>query len=108
VPLMRRRPLMRAAMVGGAAYYGGKHVQQNRYREEGQEQRIEELEAQQSAPMQPAPVMAAPPPAAAPPAAAPGGNTDDMIEQLTKLGQLRDSGVLTDDEFEQQKARLLA
>jgi hypothetical protein len=107
VPLMRRRPLMRAAMVGGAAYYGGKHVQQNRYREEGQEARIEELEAQQSAPMQAAPVMAAPP-AAPPAAAAPGGMTDDTIEQLTKLGQLRDSGVLTDEEFDEQKRRLLA
>ena len=33
--------------------------------------------------------------------------TDDTIEQLTKLGQLRDAGVLTDDEFEQQKHKLL-
>jgi hypothetical protein len=31
-----------------------------------------------------------------------------MIEQLQKLGQLRDSGVLTDAEFEAQKAKLLA
>jgi hypothetical protein len=34
--------------------------------------------------------------------------TDNTIEQLTKLGQLHDSGVLTDDEFDQQKRRLLA
>ena len=26
----RRRPLMRAAMVGGGAYYAGKKVQENR------------------------------------------------------------------------------
>ena len=102
----RRRPLMRAAMVGGAAYYGGKRRQQGQYHEQYQEARIEDLEAQQSAPMQAAPVQAAPPPPVAP-APAPAGITDDTIEQLTKLGQLRDSGVLTDAEFEQQKRRLL-
>jgi hypothetical protein len=31
----------------------------------------------------------------------------DPIEQLTKLGQLRDSGVLTDEEFAAQKAKIL-
>lgn len=31
-----------------------------------------------------------------------------MIQQLTQLGQLRDSGVLTDEEFTTQKQRLLA
>ncbi|WP_417374061.1 SHOCT domain-containing protein [Glutamicibacter protophormiae] len=30
-----------------------------------------------------------------------------MIEQLTQLGQLRDAGVLSEAEFEAQKARLL-
>jgi hypothetical protein len=32
----------------------------------------------------------------------------DPLEQLTKLGQLRDSGVLTEAEFEAQKAKILA
>ena len=31
----------------------------------------------------------------------------DPIEQLTKLGQLRDSGVLTEEEFAAQKAKIL-
>ena len=31
----------------------------------------------------------------------------DPIEQLAKLGELRDKGVLTDEEFAQQKAKLL-
>lgn len=31
----------------------------------------------------------------------------DPIEQLTKLGELRDKGVLTDEEFAEQKAKLL-
>ena len=46
-----------------------------------------------------------PPP---PPPAAPGPGPDDIIAQLEKLGDLRANGVLTDAEFEQQKARLLA
>ena len=33
---------------------------------------------------------------------------DDMMSQLAKLGQLHDQGVLTDAEFEAQKAKLLA
>ncbi len=41
---------------------------------------------------------------ATPPAASGGG----MLEQLKQLGELRDAGVLTDAEFEAQKARLLA
>jgi BMFP domain-containing protein YqiC len=90
----RRRPLARAAMVGGTAYVAGKHVQQGREREAEQEARIQELEAQQ----------AAPPPAAA---AAPGGVSSDAIEQLKQLAQLKDQGVLTQEEFDIQKRRLL-
>jgi hypothetical protein len=39
------------------------------------------------------------------PAPAPGA--DATIDQLKQLGELRDSGVLTDDEFAAQKARIL-
>lgn len=46
----------------------------------------------------------APPP---PPAPAAAGGEDDMLAQLEKLGQLHDAGVLTDEEFAQQKARIL-
>jgi hypothetical protein len=45
-----------------------------------------------------------PAPAAAPAAAA----GPDMLTQLKDLGALRDQGVLTDAEFEAQKARILA
>ena len=44
----------------------------------------------------------------APPAPRSGDASEDLIDQLTKLGRLRDDGVLTDAEFEAQKARLLA
>ena len=45
----------------------------------------------------------APPP---PPPAAPAG--DDMLDQLKQLGELHAAGVLTDDEFAAQKAKILA
>lgn len=48
----------------------------------------------------------APPPAAAAPAAAPG-LTDEAIGKLQKLADLRASGVLTEEEFAVQKARIL-
>ena len=44
----------------------------------------------------------APAPAPAPAAAAP-----DPIEQLTQLAALKDSGALTEAEFEAQKAKIL-
>ena len=83
MPLARRRPLLRAAAVGGGAYVAGKR------RAQSEEQ------------------ASAPPPAAAAPAAQPTGPSPDTIEQLRQLGELRDQGVLTEEEFAQQKARLL-
>ena len=47
----------------------------------------------------PAPAPAVPPPAAAP--------ATDMVEQLRKLADLRDAGILTEEEFAAQKAKLL-
>jgi hypothetical protein len=43
----------------------------------------------------------------APPPPAPSGG-DDVIEKLQQLAQLRDQGVLSPDEFEAQKQRVLA
>jgi Short C-terminal domain len=89
----RRRPLMRAAMVGGTAYYAGKRMQESREREEEQEYRLREVEAQQAAPSAPAPATSA--------------ITSETLAQLEQLAQLKERGVLTDDEFEVQKRRLL-
>lgn len=44
-------------------------------------------------------------PAAPPPPAAPSG--DDLIEQVRKLGELRDAGLLTPEEFDAKKSELL-
>jgi hypothetical protein len=100
--MRRRRPLMRAAMVGGGAYVAGKHVANNQAEAASQEQRIADLEAQQAAP--PAPVAAAP--VAAAPAAAPA--EDDLASKLMDLKGLMDQGVLSPEEFQQAKAKLLA
>lgn len=43
----------------------------------------------------------------APPQQAPPAPAADPIAQLKELGELRDSGVLTDEEFAAQKAKLL-
>ena len=43
----------------------------------------------------------------APPPPAPAPAAEDPIEQLKQLGQLHAQGILTDEEFAQQKARLL-
>jgi len=94
---------MRAAMVGGGAYVAGKHVANNQAEAASQEQRIADLEAQQAAS---APQAAPPPPMAAPPpAAAPAG--DDLTSQLMDLKNLMDQGVLSPEEFQQAKAKLL-
>jgi hypothetical protein len=89
---MRRRPLARAAMVGGAAYYAGKRRQDTMYREDEQEARLQELEARQSVATPVAP-------------SGPAGN--DAIEQLKELAQLKESGVLTQAEFDAQKQKIL-
>lgn len=43
----------------------------------------------------------------APPPAAPAASGSDMLEQLKTLGELRDQGVLTQEEFYAQKAKIL-
>ena len=43
---------------------------------------------------------------AAPPPAADGGS--DPIEQLKELAALKDQGILTEEEFAEQKARILS
>ncbi len=85
--MMRRRPIARAAVrttavVGTAAVVGG-HMANK-----------QAAQAQQAAPE----AAPAPEPAAAAP---------DPIEQLTQLAALKDSGALTEAEFEAQKAKIL-
>jgi len=106
----RRRPLLRAAAVGGTAYVAGKHMERNAQEraaaEDEQNQRLADLEAQQGYQQQPQQYQQPPPqyqqPPAAPPAAGPS-----MLDQLNQLTTLHEQGALTDDEFAAAKAKLL-
>jgi BMFP domain-containing protein YqiC len=83
---------MRAAVVGGVAYHAGKRAQRSREEDAYQDARLEQLEAQQA--------QEAPPAAGA-------GMSDEVIKQLQQLAQLKDQGILTQEEFDQQKQKLL-
>jgi len=96
--MRRRRPLARAAMIGGTAYVAGRagqraatRQQDEADREQYQEQRLADLEAQQAQPAAPAP-------------AAP---SNDMVTRLGELSKLHSSGALTDAEFAAAKQQLL-
>jgi hypothetical protein len=60
--------------------------------------------AQAAAPPPPAAEVAA---AAAPAPDAPVALSQDVYEQLKKLGELREAGILTDAEFDAKKAQIL-
>jgi membrane protease subunit (stomatin/prohibitin family) len=96
---MRRRPLMRAAVVGGGAYVAGRSMgraaEQRTQAEQDQDDRISQLEQQQAPPE---PAQQAP--------AAPQNSA--MIDQLNQLATLHQQGVLTDAEFATAKAKLFA
>jgi Short C-terminal domain len=49
----------------------------------------------------------APAPEAAPAPASPTGGESSVIDQLKELGELRSQGILTEEEFAAQKAKLL-
>jgi hypothetical protein len=92
--------MARTAVVAGTATAVSNRVsrrQANRWAQEDQSAYAQPQNAQ------PQYAQSAPPPSAA---AASG--TDDMFEQLRQLAELKDQGILTDDEFAAQKARILA
>lgn len=107
----RRRPLLRAAVVGGGAYVAGKHMankanDQAAY-EASQDDRISQLEQQQGPPPdQYGQQQYAPPPQQAPPPAAPAGGSS-VADQLQQIAGLHQQGVLSDDEFAAAKAKIL-
>ncbi len=99
------RRVARGAVVGGAAYGIGKHrgrkAEEAEAQTANQQQQIDTVAAQQqemmaaqqqSAPMQQQPAAS---------------SEEDAIEQLKKLGELRDSGVLTEEEFQKEKRKIL-
>ena len=87
------RGMARTAVVAGTATAVSNRVSRR------QANRWAEQDAQQYEP--PPQEYAAPPPAPAPAAG------EDRVEQLKELAALKEQGVLTDQEFEQEKARIL-
>jgi len=83
------RGVARTAVIAGTATTVSNRVSRR------QAQRWQGQEEQQ------APAQQAPPPATAPPA------EQSTIEQLKELGALKDQGILTDEEFAAQKAKIL-
>jgi hypothetical protein len=88
--LRRRRPLMRAAVVGGVAYHAGKS-RASREAAPSQYQQADEPGFQE----------------AAAPATTPA-SAGDTVTQLTKLKELLDAGALTQAEFDTEKRKILA
>ncbi|HET6997624.1 MAG TPA: SHOCT domain-containing protein [Solirubrobacterales bacterium] len=86
------RGVARTAVIAGTATSVSNRVSRR------QGQRWAQQEAQE------APQQAAPAPA---PAAAPAAE-ESMIDQLKQLGELKSQGILTEEEFAAQKAKLLA
>ena len=102
--------IARTAVVAGTATAVSNRVSRRQANRWAQQDQSEYAQPQYAQPQYAQPQYAEPQyaqPAPAAPAAASSG-TDAMLEQLRELGQLKDQGVLTDEEFEAQKARILA
>lgn len=87
--MRRRRPLMRAAVVGGVAYKAGQGRANQQAAAQGDQ--MAQPQAQQPAAQPAEPVSG-----------------EDTVTQLTKLKDLLDAGVLTQAEFDTQKQKILS
>lgn len=97
------RGVARTAVVAGTATAVSNRVSRRQANRWARQDQSTYAQPQEYAEPEPQYVQPAPPP----PAPAPSG-TDEMLEQLRQLAALRDQGVLTDEEFTAQKARILA
>ena len=88
--LRRRRPLLRAAMVGGAGYAAGRNVAERKQQQATKDEEIDELQRTQSAQAAPAALQ-----------------SSAAADALVELESLLDSGVLTQEEFDTKKRQIL-
>ena len=95
MPMMRRRPVLRTvgrtAVIAGTATVVAGGVQRHQANKYGAQQAA----AQPAAPEAAAPADAAP-------------SSDELINKLKELANLKDQGILTEAEFNDQKAKILA
>ena len=84
------RAVGRTAVVAGTATAVSNRVSRRQASRWQDQAAADQYAAEQAAPPPPAPAQ------------------DDTLERLKELGELKNSGVLTDAEFEAQKAKILA
>ncbi len=97
--------MARTAVIAGTATAVSGGVSRHQQAKAEEKAQAQDYQEQQAAPP---PQQYAPPPQpeyVTPPPAAPAG--DDLLDKLQQLGDLKDRGLLTEAEFEAQKARLL-
>jgi hypothetical protein len=97
------RGMARTAAVVGTATATRNAV--NRRQADKNAQAYAQAEASAAAQVAPPPQQYAPPPP--PPAPAPAAPAEDPITQLERLGALKAQGLLTEEEFNAQKAKIL-
>jgi hypothetical protein len=88
--VVRRRPLLRAAVVGGTTYAAGRAAGRRAADAESAEAYQDQQTASQLPPQ------------------GDGGAESSMMDQLSQLATLHQQGALTDEEFAAAKAKLLA
>jgi hypothetical protein len=93
--MLRRRPILRTvgrtAVIAGTATVVAGGVARHQANKYGTPQAAPAAPVAEAAPM----ALAA-------------ESTEDPIEELAKLGALKEQGILTDEEFAQAKAKILA
>ena len=92
------RGVARTAVIAGTATSVSNRVSRRQAGRWQQQEQAQAYEQQQAAPQQ---AYQQPPPPQA-------SSTDAKLDQLKQLGELHQQGVLSDAEFEQQKAKILA
>jgi Short C-terminal domain/Domain of unknwon function (DUF3824) len=106
------RGVARTAVIAGTATAVSGRVQRRqaeKYTDRDAQIYADRQQAYQQDVQQQQPQYAPPPPQQqyAPPPPAPSAGGSDTIEMLKQLGELHASGVLTDEEFAAQKAKVL-
>ncbi len=113
---LRRRPLLRAAVIGGGAYAAGKKSAQRsaeQARQDQQDQPVQRAEEEQNeriaSPEQRRQAQRGTGQPAADGRGRSGGAVPkpSMLDQLNQLNRLHQQGALTDQEFSAAKAKLL-
>jgi Short C-terminal domain len=101
--MVRRRPLLRAAAVGGTFAAGratGRRAEEQQYAAADQNQPAGDMQAGQAG-------QAGQGGQGGPAPAADAGQENSVMEQLSQLATMHDQGALTDQEFAAAKAKVL-